>query len=301
MTKILLIHGINNQGKSEEIIRSSWGDALRKGAVAAGMSIPDDVTFHAAFYGDLLHEETESWVKSGPAVTPMGPDALDSDYVDDRIAELYIEYQRGNGISDAQVALALDPGDEPLSAKRMAKGVHKKWLKAIARALESILPDRGKAVARQFLRQASAYLQKPGLKARIDAKVREQLFDSLRTDEEVVVIGHSLGSVIAYDLLRRLHSVVGCRLLLTCGSPLGVNVVKVGIGPPLRCLPNVKHWLNVSDEEDFVALHPELTVKSFGCDQVHNMADVDNGVEDAHDVLRYLAHPAVFRELRKAL
>lgn len=297
MTKVLLIHGINNQGKSRDIIRESWAASIQEAATAAGVRVPTNTEFIAAFYGDVLHEETESWSKNKRSATKMGVDSPDSEYVDDAVAALYIEYQHVLGISDEQVAQELDPGEDMLEATRMAKGIHKKWLKAIARALEKVLPKRGKAVSRQFLQQAAAYLQKPGLKGKINRIVEEQLFDGIARNEEVVVIGHSLGSVIAYDLLRSWREDIQVGLLMTCGSPLGVEVVKVGIGPPLVCLSNVRNWLNVSDPEDFVALRPKLTKKTFGCDSIDNIANVDNGYENAHDILKYLSHAEVVKKL----
>lgn len=183
----------------------------------------------------------------------------------------------------------------------MAKGVHKRWLKAIVRALESVLPTKGKYVARAFLGQAAAYLQKPGLKEKIDDLVKQQLFDDLGDGEEVIVISHSLGTVVAYALLRRLRRCVKAKLLLTAGSPLGIQIVQNRLGPPLICLPNVAKWVNASDPEDFVALRPKLTQENFGCGDIENFVELDNGRKDAHDILQYLKHGEVSRAIADQL
>ena len=95
------------------------------------------------------------------------------------IASLFFEYQARAGITDDQVhSYARD--DDGLIEK--GDGIHKGWLKAIARAMEDLLPTRGKFLCRTFLRQAAAYLEKPGLKARIDGLVREQAFHNHRCD-----------------------------------------------------------------------------------------------------------------------
>ena len=75
--------------------------------------------------------------------------------------------------------------------------------------------------------QAAAYLHKPGLKEKIDDLVKDQIFDRLPKDENVVIISHSLGTVIAYSLLLRLRHQVHVKLLLTAGSPLGIEIVVV--------------------------------------------------------------------------
>jgi hypothetical protein len=171
-------------------------------------------------------------------------------------------------------------------------------LKAIARALEKVLPSKGKTVARAFISQAAAYLHKPSLKEKIDDLVMTQIIDGLPKDEKVVIISHSLGTIVAYDLMRRLRHQVKVKLLLTAGSPLGIEIVKRRLGgPPLICLPNVERWVNVSDSEDFVALETRLTGKTFGCDKITNIDQLDNGDEDAHDILKYLAHEVVAKEI----
>ena len=293
MTKVLFIHGINNQKNSKEDIEREWGKAIKQGATAAGLALPHDVQFMAAFYGDVLFEETETWGKNKTTLTPMSASSLDEDYVDKEIADLYLEFQKKYNLSDEQVANELDDEDERQQYRRMAGGVHKRWLKAIARALEKVLPANGAGLVRIFLGQAAAYLHKPGLKERIDDLVKEQLLDGLLPGEEVVIIGHSLGTIIAYDLLRRLRREVKVKLLLTAGSPLGIEIIKHRLGPPLICLPNVDTWVNVSDREDFVALEPKLTGATFGCDKVVNIDEVDNGHKDAHDIRKYLAHQVV--------
>jgi hypothetical protein len=297
MTTVLLIHGINNQDNSKENIEITWSDALRSSAANAGLTIPVDVEFRAAFYGDVLFKETESWKKNKPASSSMSVESPDDDYADDEVAALYLEFQQKYGIDDEQVSQELEAEDNLQAQKRMAKGIHKRWLKAIAKALEMVLPSKGKRVARAFISQAAAYLHKPGLKEKIDDLVMTQVIDGLPKDEKVVIISHSLGTIVAYDLMRRLRHQVKVRLLLTAGSPLGIEIVKRRLGTPLICLPNVDKWVNVSDDEDFVAFQTKLTSTTFGCDKIANIDQLDNGDEDAHDILKYLAHDIVAKEI----
>ncbi len=297
MTTIILIHGINNQNNSKENIEATWSDALRSGAATAGLTLPDDVKWIAVFYGDVLFQEAESWKKNKPASTPMSVESPDDDYANDEVAALYLEFQQKYGISDEQISQELDDQDKFQAQKRMAKGIHKSWLKAIARALEKVLPSKGRRLARIFLSQAAAYLHKPSLKEIIDDLVTAQIIDELPRDDKVVIISHSLGTIVAYDLMRRLRHQVKAKLLLTAGSPLGIEIVKRRLGPPLICLPNVDKWVNISDSEDFVAFEARLTGKTFGCDKIINIDQLDNGVEDAHDILKYLAHGVVAKQI----
>jgi pimeloyl-ACP methyl ester carboxylesterase len=77
--------------------------------------------------------------------------------------------------------------------------------------------------------------------------------------ETKIVIGHSLGSVVAYETVQRLDRRI--PLLITLGSPLGLDTL---IYPKLKPQPpvfpsNVARWVNVADRDDYIAAEPDLT------------------------------------------
>ncbi len=79
-----------------------------------------------------------------------------------------------------------------------------------------------------------------------------------------VVIGHSQGSMIAYDVLSRLDpQAITVSLLVTIGSPLGLAEVKDFVcrltgQRRLECPRCVDRWVNVVDPLDPVALDEDL-------------------------------------------
>jgi hypothetical protein len=76
--------------------------------------------------------------------------------------------------------------------------------------------------------------------------------------ETKVLIGHSLGSVVAYEAAHRMGQPL--PLLLTLGSPLGLQtIVYQRLRPqPPGFPPNVRRWVNVADRDDFIAVAPDL-------------------------------------------
>lgn len=109
-----------------------------------------------------------------------------------------------------------------------------------------------------FLRDVKDYLfNEARHQAMIDA-VEERL----ASGGPFVVVGHSLGSVIAYEALcRKTYDV---PLFVTIGSPLGLTEVRDGLrrllgrddlAPP----QGVAHWLNVADRLDVVALDGDIS------------------------------------------
>lgn len=108
-------------------------------------------------------------------------------------------------------------------------------------------------------------------RAGIAEKVRSPLLECLRefgaVDAPILVIGHSLGSVIAYDTLWTASHIepVHCTvdLFLSMGSPLGMRFVQQRLlghdaAGPLRYPTNIRRWLNITSVGDPYAIDPRL-------------------------------------------
>jgi hypothetical protein len=115
-------------------------------------------------------------------------------------------------------------------------------------------------------------------------------------------VAHSLGSVVAYTLIKEEGRASGWNipLLVTVGSPLSVNAIKKAVSPNEH--PRVVgRWLNALDPSDTVALYP-LDKKNFPIDPaVENILDVENSTENHHGISGYLDHKVVARRIHDAL
>ena len=101
----------------------------------------------------------------------------------------------------------------------------------------------------------------------------------------VVVLAHSLGTIIAHDVLRE-----GARevpLFLTVGSPLGVQEVQDLIVRPLEVPAGVVAWRNVSDWRDVVALDHTLRPAYAPPDRCTDFM-VTNDSANHHGIREYL-------------
>lgn len=301
MRQLIFVHGINNQDRTVDDIQKLWSNALRRALGAIADTWWDDVQVRTAYYADVLHAAEQAWDASSGTATPMSASSPDEDFAPDDVAALYLEMQQVLKISDDEVRKYLDESEAEVPAERMGQGVHKRWLKAITRALEDIAPGAAPDLARTFLPQAAAYLHMPGAYDEINALVREQVFDPAGNLDRTVVVAHSLGTIVSYVLLRRMMGDRSLPLFVTLGSPLGIRIVKDRIQPPYVTPPVVSKWINGSDREDFVALYPELTADTFGPANVTNLTDLDNGHDDPHDIAKYLAQPAIALAIGQAL
>jgi subtilisin family serine protease len=118
-----------------------------------------------------------------------------------------------------------------------------------------------------------------------------------------VVVGHSQGSMVAYQALMELGNSIQVDLFVTIGSPLGLpqvtGVIKKWHGKKLPIPPCVKRWVNIARDGDFVCQDQTLNdeYKAAG----KSILDLRIGDWDwmpaAHSADYYLS----FSETRKAV
>jgi subtilisin family serine protease len=145
-----------------------------------------------------------------------------------------------------------------------------------------------------------------------DADARERMLESLADrlragGEPFVVVGHSLGSVIAYELLRRFRKEdCDVALFVTVGSPLGMQEIQDHLAQsgPLATPECVRRWVNFADPEDPVAIDPSLAGE-FKANKAHRAEVVDIPVENTdrsrnpHSGTGYLSTKAVREVVRE--
>ncbi|OZC29682.1 alpha/beta hydrolase [Gordonia polyisoprenivorans] len=136
-----------------------------------------------------------------------------------------------------------------------------------------------------ILRQVKNYMENEDLRAAI----LQQILDDLPTSGDVILIGHSLGSVIAIDLLDHLPPNLHVRRFITIGSPGGSSSLHRGSDRILKRFPysKVDDWSNFLDVYDPVTSGRGLTGIFPGAQ--------DFGIGDAwqHRSDLYLKHPAI--------
>jgi pimeloyl-ACP methyl ester carboxylesterase len=145
------------------------------------------------------------------------------------------------------------------------------------------------------LRQVRLYMTDEATREAVQERVRSALGPDTR-----VVVGHSLGSVIAYEALAA-DAGGPPRALITLGSPLGIpNLIRDRLrpAPPLSDdSQSIQSWVNVADSGDVVALVKQLA-PTFGSGVTDKL--VHNGPK-AHDVRPYLTAVETGEAIRAAL
>jgi len=97
--------------------------------------------------------------------------------------------------------------------------------------------------------------------------VKAALLSAWQDNQKVMLVGHSFGSVIAYDVLWELAHVDGVENMLDCfvtmGSPMGLQYVRSelrgAVATGTRRFPtNIRRWINIAAVGEVTAHHPAL-------------------------------------------
>lgn len=296
--QLVLVHGRAQQEKQPGALKTEWLDALDAGLAKSGLRLPigeGDVRF--PYYGDTLAQLVNGVSPEvAAAIVVRGEAAAD----DERrfVRSILLETQQQLGIGDAELAAVAGPGV-------LERGpLNWEWLQGILRAIDRRVPYGSGASIALFTNDVYNYLRNDAVRQDIEAGVSAALTPGVET----VVVGHSLGSVITYNLLRREGEARGWRvpLYVTVGSPLGVTVIRETLKSfaTTRCPLCVTRWFNAMDTRDVVALYP-LAPQHFPLDPaepaIDNHTGVHNRTENRHGISGYLDDERVAWEIYEAL
>lgn len=303
MVDVVLIHGIGQQHKAADVLESQYLPALAGGTRLAGFpdvadalwrdSRPGSCDARVAFYADIFRKADQQG---------DGEEVTEAQLVVMRrlLAEMAGHAgEAAEGPDDlraAERALAL------LDTERLDQQGVGAALRPVVNALVRVRPlarlgmDFAGKVLRTALVQVSRYLTDDEVRAEVQRRVA-----ALVDADTKMIIGHSLGSVVAYEAAHRLGRPL--PLLVTLGSPLGLrNVVYELLRPqPPSVPPLVRSWVNVADRDDIVAARLELDRHFPGADGVlRSTYTVDNGAHP-HDAGFYLTSREVGRHVGEVL
>jgi hypothetical protein len=295
MSTLVFVHGRRQEGKDPRRLRRAWAAALNNGLTIAGHRVvtPDAIVF--PFYGDLLSAKKLQAISSGADLDLEDAGALREQNIDPLMPEPVQRLE-----SDLLRSMVRQAGIADIEAEGVAdidpEGLEEAILKIPgARKILKRLSDRTHAdqeFIEGFLSDVAVYLE----------VARDDVLGLVRPELEaaggdLVLVAHSLGTVVVRDLLDDAALRDRTSLLVTVGSPLGLQAVYRNLLTPGPAHPKVE-WITAWDPDDFVALGHPLT-ELYG----EPLTDirVDNPFGKAHAVEQYLAHESVADRIGQAL
>ena len=284
---VVFLHGRGQQGHNPADLRTGWCGGLATGLAAAGLAPLDPADVWFPFYGDALAAASVTRESVAPSTATTTAEAYVP--VDSAARAVYTAL-----LTEAAEAAGM-PASERASDAAHESGLLGGAVAALQRPLSWIAARSGldDVVIATVFRDVAAYL---GNKSVRDA-VLEAVLAGLPEGGEFVLVSHSLGTVVALDLFTRLPDRTSVPLLVTAGSPLGLDAVykRLLVGGPVHP-GQVDVWTNAWAAADAVAI---------GCplhDDWPQVRDVlcPNRKDRAHDITQYLSHASVAAEIGRA-
>lgn len=190
-----------------------------------------------------------------------------------------------------------------------------RWLFATADLLPFLIPHVASERMQLHLKDLLRYTRnRNGIAAHIRQMLKLALRAAAESDRPVLLIAHSMGSVIAWEALWQMSRSdgdgAGIDLLLTMGSPLGQRFIQKRLqggdeSGERRYPDNIRRWINLTAVGDLTAVDPDLAddfaamvrlglVESIEDHAVHNYFRL-HGELNAHSEYGYLVNPATAR------
>lgn len=312
MAHVTFVHGIANKPPADELL-AIWRRALDESVPFGDLG----VTASQVYWADLMYETPDHDLAAHEGVLENTVQAIDASGgapmptpdTPEEAAFLESLRRRLTTLSDAEIEAQSSAGEVGQASAIAAAGVLERvplpWF--LKRPLMAVL-----------LRDVHHYLfdkeyAPPGKQpVHIQQTIRRRFVDALSAPgitSPHVVVAHSLGSVIAYDCLKRVSGCVAVDGLITIGSPLGLDEVQDKLQPgwsradgfPRQTVKD--RWFNFFDRLDPVCgFDPELA-NDYRASEASQLIDqvVSNPGAWRHSAVKYLRQPAFATALRSLL
>jgi hypothetical protein len=286
--RLVLVHGRSQQGRDPRELQSIWMETLQRGAAKINRTLPAGLEVAFPYYGDKLDQlARDSEIPLTNDVQAKGSPVND-DFLKFQAAVAEAIRTRA-GITDEQVQQEFGNNTTERGAQNWA------WVQAIIRAIDRNAGGVSQSTIESIMRDVYLYTTRSGVRDEIDRIVGPAL-----NEKPCVVIGHSLGTVVAYNILRTDRRPLNVRAYITVGSPLAIRAIRDQLRPIGFPAP-VKSWYNAFDPKDVVALYP-LDAANFPVNPaVQNYGKVENGTDNRHGILGYLDNADVAKQVLDAL
>jgi hypothetical protein len=274
MNKIIIgIHGLRNK-PPPDMLASWWHKSIKEGFHALNKPAPH-FEFDMAYWAHFMHPESQN------------PDLNDPGH------PLFLDehYESGNFYGPR------DPG--PFWNRMWCEVKRQFLLETAGRFGLSRRYLISNIILRTMFKELDIYYHKSlkdgeGDDCPARDLIRGELAARLRhyRDRDIMLVAHSMGCIIVYDVLTHTVPDIPVHTLVTMGAPLGFPLVvrkiraeqEVSYGPENRlhtpeCI--TRHWYNFSDVEDVTALNYNL--RSIYLENRHGVRPFDNIVYNNYE------------------
>jgi len=275
MKKVIIgIHGLGNK-PPKYLLKKWWKDAIKEGFNNKGIH-PQLPEFELVYWADILYEKPlNKWEKD-----TNSPYYLEEPYKKSSKKHIIKDHSYQQDLMDF-----------------ISTQMNKIFLNEDNSLNYSFISD---FILRNFFKDLEIYYTevcKDEYDVSCKAKhlIRRRIIDVINKYKgyEILIIAHSMGSIIAFDVLSFLLADTKIHTLVTIGSPLGLPVVISKIASEYKMNPQANHymasppgvtnhWFNLADIQDKVALNYQLN-DDFNSNS-HGVTPIDFLIENDYEI-----------------
>ena len=291
--KILFIHGMNQQQYTAKTLEQHWLHIFQQGLNNAQSTLrAQELNIRFAFYGDLLQKHRLANTLDLNTLLPKSfaqhfPLHLHPHLTGKMHDQDFIPFLLHD--SAAQTL----PFSEKLA---LFTALSKDMIFKELSILLNHFPKLHDALIHRFLIETYLYLSNECFTQEVHARILQ----TLDCHEPHIVVAHSLGTIIAYNLLYA-HPEFAIQDLITLGSPLVFRVIQDKIQHPIRRPAGISgNWINFYSSDDFLTAFP-LSEPPFNFQPAIINRQIQTFAAQPHEIMGYLQHPDVIHEILSAL
>jgi hypothetical protein len=311
MPHVTFIHGIANKPPADDLLRI-WRDALAEAADPLPLG-DRGVSSSMVYWADLLYEKPEEDLSAYEGVLENSAAAIDGGgnappprpQNAEEAAFIAALRAKMTTLSDAELETAA-PVPAPAAPQGALERVPLPWF-IKKRVLEAYLSD-----VHHYLFDVEFAPPGRSPTVRIQQTIRRRFADGVcapAVTRPHIVVSHSMGTVIAYDCLKRVTACAEVDGFITLGSPLGLDEIQDKLQPGWSRADGFPHervagnWVNLFDRLDPVCGFDPVLASDFrkgGQSTVEDIA-VQNDGAWRHSITKYLRQKSFASTLRRML
>lgn len=311
MAHVTFIHGVSNKPAADELLKS-WKENLKSASNPIDLGA-EGVTSSMIYWADVLYDnpiplsDYESVeYEAFEALAHIDPFKLETTLNGaDGEAKWIAAFDQRLGI-DLETAKDLLNSFDPVTGT-MAENLERIPLPWFLKG--RLLKAFAKDVHHYLFNQS--FSPRPGETFEVQTEIRNRFVKALQEVKSGphVVVAHSMGSIIAYDCLKRVSNCPKIDTFITVGSPLGLDEVQDKLQPGWSRddgFPNEKisaNWINVFDRLDVIAALDPYLANDYRLNTkmaVEDTAQVNDGLW-RHDMKKYLRGPQLSEAIISSL
>jgi hypothetical protein len=318
MAHITFIHGIANKPAPAPLLKL-WRRTLAQGG---GLDLgTKGISSSMVYWADVMYPEPlreEAAQESLESVEALGAEPVDMSWEEtgagDSAWEAQLAAKLQSALIASEAATAAASPETPPPPPPPPGGMTQESYERIL--LPWVVKER---LMKILLRDVHHYLfnarhsPRPGASFRVQDEIRRRFLDAViegsRKPGPHIVVSHSMGTVIAYDCLKRVPECPEVDGLMTIGSPLGLDEVQDKLQPGWsrdNGFPRERvrgAWINVYDRFDPVAgFDPNFAndYRQGGNKAVRDINEQSSG-KWRHNISKYLGGTKLRGALRELL